>query len=125
MRDRQFRLYSKGNGPYEVVPIGWSMPPALLGPFWAVANGLTDRYVLLGLPLVPLAALANELSSLFGYLALAYVVAAYLVYFPLKAGAWRERVLLSKGYVLRAIVGGASAKDALRKYAESGQLYGA
>ena len=125
MRDRQFRLYSKGNGPYELVPVGWSPLSATLGLFWAMANGLTDRYFLLGLPLIPLVVLANTVSAFFGYLLLAYIVAAYLVYFPLKASAWRERVLISNGYTLRATVSGASAHDALRKYAQSAQLPGA
>ena len=121
MRERTFHLYSKGMGPYELVPTGWSFLAALLGPYWALANGFLVRYLLLYLPLVPLGMLANLASRAFLVAAFAYAIAAFLVYFPLNAFAWRERVLQSSGYKLQSSIVALSAQDALRKYAASVQ----
>ena len=121
MRERTFHLYSKGTGPYELVPTGWSFLAALLGPFWAIANGLLARYVVLSLPLIPLTMLVNLVSSAFLAVVFAYGVGALLVYFPIKAFPWREQVLQNNGYKLQSRIVALSAQDALRKYAASVQ----
>ena len=125
MQERRFHLYSKGSGPYELVPTGWSGKVAILGGLWAFANGVFARWCLLFIPLIPLTSLANLVHPVFAYVAVAYIVGAYFIYFPLRAFAWRERVLKRKGYTLRAEIGATSAHEALRKYAESDQSSGA
>ena len=121
MTDRAFHLYFKATGPYELVPTGWSLTAALLGPFWAFANGLLIRYAALLLPALVLITLSNTVARAFGVLAVVYCVAACIIYFPLRAFAWREQVLLSKGYTMLARIVGSSANDAFRNYAVSAQ----
>ena len=96
MAERAFHLYSKGTGLYELVPAGWLARAALLGPFWALANGQLIQYLALSLPFLGLIALADLVHTVFGYAALAYLAAANFVYFPYKTCAWRGKVLQSE-----------------------------
>ena len=119
MISRVFHLYVKDDGPYELVPSGWSLVAALLGPVWAIANGLFLRYVLLTLPVIFLVAFSHYSPRLLGLLTIGYIAGTLFFYFPLKAFAWRESVLLAKGYTRRASIVANSGRDALRKYAAS------
>ena len=119
MIEREYRLFARDDGPYELVPKGYSVLAMLLQVFWAIANGVFLKFICLYIPVLVLGIVADSVSAVGSYLLLAYIPLAFLVYFPLKAFAWREKVLTAKGYKLITAVRATSAKAALGKYAES------
>lgn len=119
MKERTYLLYAKRFGEYEIVPTGYSLLAAGLGIFWAAANGLLGRYLLLAAPIIPLAALGKLVSPAFLTLAFGYAAAALFYYFPSNAFAWRASHLEARGLKLRARLVAGSPAEALRKYAES------
>jgi hypothetical protein len=117
VKQRAFLLYVNRTGAYELVPSGWSLSAALLGPYWTAANGLLTRFVLLGLPAVPLAILAGTVSRVFLAIGAAYVLAAFFIYFPARAFVWRAAMLQARGYQLRQQILAESSSQAFAKYA--------
>lgn len=117
-----YHLFAKPTGEYEIVPTGWSLLVALTGPFWAIGNGLFVRYALYTFLIIPPAiaafAIGQYLPSIgvLMLLAAGYLVAFY--YIPSVAFSWREELLLSRGYELRARIRARSSKEALKRYAE-------
>ena len=98
MRERIYHLYAHPSGPYEIVPTGFSPLAAVLGGFWAYANGLLGRYLLLTAAGIPLIVLGRPLSPVFVSLAGAYWIVALLYYFPSRASAWRASGLEQQGF---------------------------
>lgn len=119
MIEREYRLYAKDDGPYELVPQGYSVLAMFLQLFWAIANGVFLKFVGLFIPVIVLANVAESIPAVGSFMLIPYIYLAFLVYFPLRAFAWREKVLTTKGYKLITSVRAKSAQAALRKYAES------
>ena len=124
---RTFRLYVHPSGAYEIVPRGWSFRALVLGPLWAIGNGVFLRYVkmvvapflLLG---VGMALLDTEVGGW------AAVVAALMgvlwahgtwVYFAARAFDWRAELLEKNGYEFVTGQSAWSGRLALKKWSST------
>tara|TARA_R110001592_G_C12655855_1_gene701878 strand:- start:177 stop:548 length:372 start_codon:yes stop_codon:yes gene_type:complete len=119
MIEREYRLYARDEGPYELVPQGYSVLAMFLQLFWAIANGVFLKFVCLFIPIIILGNVAESIPGVGSFILMPYIFLAFLVYFPLRAFAWREKVLTNKGYKLITSVRAKSAQAALQKYSES------
>ena len=122
--DRTYHLYARRNGRFEVVPEGWAPLVLLLGPFWAIANGISPKFFgafLIALVPLAVAGLASETLG-FGLVVFGVLISnAVIVFISLRANQWRQESLEAKGFERIASIRAESARQALRTWAISDQ----
>ena len=120
--DRTYHIYARSNGRFEVVPDGWSPLILLLGPLWAIANGVTLKFCGAFLVALAPALLTTWIPGSLGFaLQLVSVAVAYgvVLFVSFRANEWRSQSLEAKGYRRLASIQAASGRNALRTWALS------
>ena len=117
-RARMYRIFVNDVGAFEVVPTGWSALAVLLTGWWAHANDVLWRWLVVQLFPIALIGLAGGFWPL-RFAAVVCALFVWVVYFPLKVFEWRAAALRARGYRAEAEVVALSSKDALEKYALS------
>ena len=124
---RTFRFYVHPSGAYELVPIGWSFWALVLGPLWAIGNGVFLRYVKMVvapflLLSVGLALFDTEVGGWAAIVAaLIGVLWAHVVWlcFAARAFDWRAELLEKNGYEFVAGQSAWSGKQALKRWSST------
>jgi hypothetical protein len=125
---REFRLFKDGSGAFEVLPVGWSAGALIFHMFWAIGNGVFWRFARYGLPAFLGSTLGLFLLDTQQYESLGTALvnissvygAGFVVYFSAVAFQWRAERLVRNGYDEIATIYGRSGREALNRWALSG-----
>ena len=112
---KQYKIYTSPHGAMEAIKQGWSWPAFFFGciwacvkKMWALGLGVLVAFLVIGL-LFGLAGADESISNSIVNL-LAIVTA---IVFGRQGNAWREKYLLSRGFILGGTVSAANQAGAL------------
>lgn len=112
------------DGPWEVLPTGYSLLALLLGPAWALVTGTLGPYLLVW-TLISFAFLLGielpegVLSNITLFLAATSAVLFHVYIYPAKSNKWRARRLEDRGYTLVYTCRARNATEVLSMYGKS------